>query len=77
MNLQTCNKFGANLCIRFVVTRLLFFIFDPITPPPQMPSGLSRGWLFLAYVHSKMNPHMYAKCGAILSSHLVDFPDFV
>ena len=33
-----------------------FWIVDPPNPPPQCSRGVSWGELFLAYVHSQMNP---------------------
>ena len=50
--------------------------FDPLPPPPQMPPGVLRGDLDLAYVHSQMNPQTWTKVGANRSSRLTAFPDF-
>ena len=33
-------------------------------PPPEMPPGVLRGDLYLAYVHSQMNPQTWPKVGA-------------
>ena len=33
-------------------------------PPPQMPTGVLRGDLYLAYVHSQMNPQTWTQVGA-------------
>ena len=40
-----------------------FEIVTP-TPPPQMPPGVLRDDLYLAYVHSQMNPQTWTKVGA-------------
>ena len=45
--------------------------------PSKCPLGSWEGNYFLAYVRSQMNPHMCAKFGANLSSHLADFPHFL
>ena len=50
-------------------------IFDPLNPQ-KFPPGISRGWLFLFYVHSQMNEQTCTKFRANWSSHLVYFPDF-
>ena len=34
------------------------------TPPSEMPPGVLRGGLYLAYVHSQMNPQTWTKVGA-------------
>ena len=44
-------------------------------PPPMCPL-VSRGAICLAYIHSQMNLHMWAKCGANRSSRLTVPPDF-
>ena len=76
MNPQTCNKFGANRYRRLVDDFPDFCIFDPLNPPPQVPPLGLEELMFLAYVHSPMNPHMCAKFGANRSSHLADFQTF-
>ena len=45
-------------------------------PKPQNDPRVPRDWLFLAYVHSHMNPQTCNKFGANRYSRLVDFPDF-
>ena len=44
-------------------------------PPPDMPPGVLRGDLHLAYTHSQMNPQMWTKVGGNRSSRLTYFPD--
>ena len=41
-----------------------------------MPPGVLRGDLYLAYVHSQMNPQKWTKVGANRSSRLTASPDF-
>ena len=50
---------------------------DPLTspPPPDMPPGVLRGDLYLAYAHSQMNPQTWTKVGANRSSRLTASPD--
>ena len=56
MDLQMRAKFGANRSSRLTPSPD-FWICDTLTaPPPQMPPGLLRGNLNLAYVRSQMNP---------------------
>ena len=43
--------------------RLLNF-WHPNLPTPQMPPGILRGDLYIAYVHSYMNPQAWTKIGA-------------
>ena len=45
-----------------------FWICDSLTPPP--PTEMSRGELYLAYVHSQTNPQTCTKFGANRSSRL-------
>ena len=47
-------------------------------PPktPQMPPGVLWGDLYLAYVHSQMNPQTWTKVVANWSSRLTASPDF-
>ena len=50
---------------------------DPLTtPPPDMPPGVLRVDLYLAYAHSQMNPQTWTKVGANRSSRLTASPDF-
>ena len=51
-----------------------FWIVNPLTPPPMPPWG-SWGELFLAYVHSHMNPQTCSECCANQSIRLAAFPD--
>ena len=44
--------------------------------PLQMPPGVLRGDLHLAYVHSQMNPQTWTKVGANRSSRLTASSDF-
>ena len=50
---------------------LTFECVTPNPPPPQM----SRGKLYLAYVHSQTNPQTCTKFGANLSSRLTASPE--
>ena len=50
------------------------WICDPIKPP-EMPPGVCRGELYLAYVHSQTNPQTCTKFGANRSSRLTASPD--
>ena len=64
MDLQTCAKFGANRSSRLTASQD-FWICDTLTPPPpEMPPGVLRGDLYLAYVHSQINPQTWTKVGA-------------
>ena len=50
-----------------------FPILLNVCPPPktpQMPAGISRGELYLAYVYSQMNPQTCTKFGANQSTCL-------
>ena len=47
----------------------------PPPPPPDMPPGVLRGDLYLAYAHSQMNPQTWTKVGANRSSRLTASPD--
>ncbi len=42
---------------------------------PKFRRGVSWGELFLAYVHSQMNPQTCTKIGSKRSSRVADFPD--
>ena len=46
------------------------------SPTPEIPPGVLRGDLDLAYVHSQMNPQTWTKLGANRSSCLTASPDF-
>ena len=64
MDLQTGATFGANRSSRLTASQD-FWICDTLTPPPpEMPPGVLRGDLYLAYVHSQMNPQTWTKVGA-------------
>ena len=52
-----------------------FEFVTPYPPPPDMPPGVLRGDLYLAYTHSQMNPQMWTKVGVNRSSRLTAFPD--
>ena len=41
-----------------------FWICDTLSPPLEMPPGVLRGDLYLAYGHSQMNPQTWTKGGA-------------
>ena len=63
MDLQVFAKFGANRPSRLTAFPD-FWICDTLTPPPEMPPRVLKGDLYLAYVHSQMNPQTWAKVGA-------------
>ena len=73
-NLPTCTKFGANRCSRLPVSPD-FWMCDPYTPAQNVTVVL-RGDLYLAHVHSLMNPQMWTKVGANRSSRLTASSDF-
>ena len=52
----------------------LFNLWPP-NPPPNMPPGVLRGDLYLAYAHSQMNLQTRTKVGANRSSRLTAYPD--
>ena len=54
-----------------------FWIVDPLNPPPppKCRRGVSWGELFLAYVHSRMNPQTCSEFCANRSIRLATFPD--
>ena len=54
----------------------LLNVWPPNPPPPDMPPGVLRGDLYLAYAHSQMNPQTWTKVGANRSSRLTASPDF-
>ena len=68
MNPQMWTKVGANRSSRLTAC-LYFWICDPLKPA-EMPHVLLRGDLYLAYVHSQMNPQTWTKVGANRSSRL-------
>ena len=74
-NSQTCTKFGANRSSSFTASPDIW-ICDPPNPPPQMPPGVLWGDLYLAYVHSQINPQTWTKVGANRSSSLTASQDF-
>ena len=73
MNPQTCTTFGANRSSRLTASQD-FWMCDPLTPL-DMPPGILRGDLYLAYAHFQMNPQTWTKVGANLSSRLTASPD--
>ena len=70
-----CAKFIPNRSSRFTTFPSLLNCWPPNPPPPQCHPGVSWGQLFLAYVHSQMNPQTYTKFGANRSSRLAAFPN--
>ena len=62
VDLQMCVTFGANRSSRLTASPD-FWICDTLTLP-EMPPGVLRGDLYLAYVHSQMNPQTWTKGGA-------------
>ena len=69
-----CAKFIPNQSSHLTTFPSLLNCWHP-KPPPQMSLWVSWGELFLAYVHSQMNPQMCTKFGANPSSRLAAFPD--
>ncbi len=55
----------------------LLNLWPPKPPPPQCRRGVSWGELFLAYVHSQMNPQTCTEFGPNLSIRLAAFPDLI
>ena len=51
----------------------LLNLWHPLPPPSEMPPGVLRGDLYLAYVHSQMNPQTWTKVGANRTAS----PDFL
>ena len=78
MNPQTCTKRGPNRSSRLTASRDILNVWppNPPPPPPDMPHGVLRGNLYLAYAHSQMNPQTWTKVGAIRSSRLTASSDF-
>ena len=72
MNPRTWTKVGANRSSRFTASQDFLNLWHP-NPPPQMPLGVLRGDLYLAYVHSQMNPQTWTKVGANRTAS----PDFL
>ena len=62
---------------KLVPIRQLLHMFELLTLQDQCPPCVSRGNLFVEYIHSHMNLHMCAKFGANRPSRLVAFPEFV
>ena len=75
MNPQTWTKVGANRSSRLTASPV-FWMFDPLPPSPDMPSGVLRGELYLAYAHSQLSLQTWTKVGANRSSCLTASPDF-
>ena len=74
INLHMCAKFGANRSSRLTASTY-FWICDSLKPP-KMPPGILRGELYLAYIHSQMNPQTCTTFGANQSRCLTASPDF-
>ena len=74
MDLQMCAKFDANWSSR--LTTQDFWNWYTLTPP-QMPPGVLRGDLYLAYVHSQMNPHTCSKSWCQSVEPFDSFPDIL
>ncbi len=71
---DVCQIWGQSVQPFDSFTRFLN-LWHPNPPPPNdMPPGVLRGDLYLAYVHSQMNPKTWTKVGANRSSCLVAFP---
>ena len=75
MNPETCTKFGANRCSRLTASPDIW-ICDPLKKNQNAPWVL-WGDLYLAYVHSQINPQTWAKVGANRSSRLTASPDLI
>ena len=60
-NPQTCTKFGANRSSSLTAFPDIW-ICHPLKSP-KMPPGVLWGDLYLAYVHSQMNPQTWTKVG--------------
>ena len=73
MNMHMCAKFGANRSSR-LTTSTYFWICDPLNPR-ENPPGLLTADLYLAYVHSQMNPQTSTKVGANRSSRMTASQD--
>ena len=76
MNSQTCTKFGTNRSSRLTASPDVWMCDSLPPPPPDIPPGVLRGDLYLAYAHSQMNPQTWTKVGANRPSRLTASPDF-
>ena len=78
-NPQTCTKFGDNRSSSLTASPDIWIWFGglggPLTPPPMLPEVV-WGDLYLAYVHSQMNPQTWTEVGANRSSRLTASTDF-
>ena len=75
-------RFICIICATFILNRSSRLTTFPIwivdsLKKPKCRRGVSWGELFLAYVHSQMNPQTCTKFGANRSSRLAAFPDFI
>ena len=59
-----CQIWGQSVQPFDSFPRLFNFWHPNPSPPPEMPPGVLRGHLYLAYVHSQMNPQTWTKVGA-------------
>ena len=66
VNIHSTTRVGLPSHISGEIRSALFTLSHHRYPPPQM----SRGELYLAYVHSQTNPQTSTKCGANRSSRL-------
>ena len=55
---------------------ILLNIWPPKTPHPSAPLCIGGGAIYLAYIHSQMNPQTWTKVGANRSSRLTDSLEF-
>ena len=69
-----CAKFIPNWSSRLTTFPRLLNCWSPKLPP-KCRRGVSWGELFLAYVHSRMNPQTWTEFGANRSIRLTAFPD--
>ena len=73
---MTCTKFGANRSSRLTASPDIW-ICDPLNPPPpQISPGVLWGNLYLAYVHSQMNPQTWTRVGVNRSNRFTASLDF-
>ena len=63
MDLHMFATFGVNRSSRLAASQD-FWSCDTLNPPPEMPPVVLTGDLYLAYVHSQMNPQTWTKADA-------------